>query len=197
MSFRLLRARGQVSTSSRVEVDCLLHGPAGGTPHLDRVAKHLGASSFGLLFYHRRLSCRLLFSLPTFVRGREHNFSPSLLPPRLSIRIRIGAIILGKGDTGKGGRSREFGGEMHGRKLTKDAINVFSEAANPRRTKSWLKTRLLSSVAARDRSLPTSDRHSIISTSLRDSIWYISRDYTGKSQKDGALADWALAFGTG
>jgi hypothetical protein len=77
--------------------------------------------------------------------------------------------MAGKGVKGKGGRSRESGGEMHGRKLTKDAINVFSEAAYPRRTKSWLDTRLLSSVTARNRNLPTPERHSIF-TSVGDSI---------------------------
>jgi hypothetical protein len=126
---------------------------------------------------------------------REENTSTICIRGLLILPYKIMSLAR-KRDTGKGGRSREFGGEMHGRKLTKDAINVFSEAANPRRTKSWLDARLVSSIAARDRSFPTPDRHSI-STSRRDSIWYISRDYTGRSQTDGALADWALAFGTG
>jgi hypothetical protein len=57
-----------------------------------------------------------------------------------------------QGESQKGGRSRRFGGEMHGRKLTKDAINVFSQATNSRRTKSWLDTGLVWHLTARNRS---------------------------------------------
>lgn len=105
--------------------------------------------------------------------------------------------MAGKGDKQKGGRSREFGGERHGRKLTKDAINVFSEAANPRRTKSWLDTRVVSSVAARDRSLPTPNRHSIF-PQAGETLFGISHGITpAEAKKTGPwqIGHWHLETG--
>jgi hypothetical protein len=85
---------------------------------------------------------------------------------------------------------------MHGRKLTKDAIEVVSQAANPRRTKSWLDSGLVQYLTARNRRHLSSDTHDI-SPSRRQQKGYLIlglRAITGRSQKDGALADWALGI---
>jgi hypothetical protein len=122
-----------------------LHGPTGQTPQLDRVTMCLGASSLGLFYlcYHPVWS---LVTAGIKQSYDEHEHALHLVSICLS-KQRHGDSRTG--DSQQGGRSRRFGGEMHGRKLTKDAINVFSQATNSGRTKSWLDIGLVWHVTAR------------------------------------------------
>jgi hypothetical protein len=104
-----------------------------------------------------------------------------------------------RGDSQKRGRSRGFGGERHGRKLTKDAINVFLQAANARRTKSWLHVGLVWHLTARNRSRLII-RHTKVIYNLGDSRYISSQDYgqsPAEAKKTGPwqIGDWASGRG--
>jgi hypothetical protein len=89
---------------------------------------------------------------------------------------------------------------MHGRKLTKDAIEVVSQAANPRRTKSWLDSGLVQYLTVRDRRHLSSDTHDI-SPSLEDNRKDISFwDYGQSPAEAKKTGPWQIghwAFGRG
>jgi hypothetical protein len=105
-----------------------------------------------------------------------------------------------QGDGQKGGRSRRFGGEEHGRKLTKDAINVFSQATNSRRTKSWLGVELVWHRTARNSRYSTSGNLTISTTSKESCRYIPSQDYgqsPAEAKKTGPwqIGDWASGRG--
>jgi hypothetical protein len=123
-------------------------------------------------------------------------YGPDLLMVFIYIHNqKLGRMAL-QSDEGKDGRSRRSGGEMHGRKLTKDAIDVFSQAANSCRTKSWLDSTGVASYNKKQQT-PIIRHTRYIPKSGRQQKGYLIlglRAITGRSQKDGALADWALGI---
>jgi hypothetical protein len=88
---------------------------------------------------------------------------------------------------------------MHGRKLTKDAIDVFSQAANSRRTESLVDIDLVQDLTTRNKT--SSVRQHDTSPSLEDSRRDISFQDDGQSPAEAKkTGPWQIghwAFGRG